>query len=126
MSFEPAGPISDEDKLFAALSYAFWPIGVIVLLSEKNKNQPFQRYHAVQALAYGVAASVVLSIFVCLDLVMGAISGVLGALFSCLTIPVWFVPFAIALWFAYRAYQGEMFDIPVVTDFVKQQGWQRS
>jgi uncharacterized membrane protein len=123
MSFEPAEPPSDNDKLFAALSYVFWPVGLLVLLSETNKKRPFQRYHAVQALGFGVAAFVVLFVFICIDLVIGAVSNTLGALFSCLTIPIWLVPFAVAVWFAYRAYQGEMFDVPVVTDFVKGQGW---
>jgi uncharacterized membrane protein len=27
------------------------------------------------------------------------------------------------LYWAYKAYQGEMVNIPVITDFVKNQGW---
>jgi uncharacterized membrane protein len=115
--------LNDNDKLFAALSYVFWPVAVIVLLSETNKTRPFQRHHAIQALAFGVAAFVVLFAFVCIDVVIGQISGFLGTLFSCLTLPVWLIPFGIAIWFAYRAYQGEQFEIPVVTEFVKGQGW---
>jgi uncharacterized membrane protein len=115
--------ITDNDKLFAALSYIFWPVAVIVLLSETNKNRPFQRHHAIQALSYGVAAFILLSGFICIDFVVGQISGALGTIFACITFPVWLIPFAIALWFAYRAYQGELFEIPYVTDFVRSQGW---
>jgi uncharacterized membrane protein len=32
---------------------------------------------------------------------------------------IWFI----MLWWAYKAYKGEMINIPVVTDFVKNQGW---
>jgi uncharacterized membrane protein len=115
--------ITENDKLFAALSYAIWPIALVVLISETNKNRPFQRTHAVQALFYGVAAFILLSPFLCVDFVIGQISSVLGTIFSCLTLPIWLIPFAIALWFAYRAYQGEQFEIPIITDFAKGQGW---
>ena len=115
--------ITDNDKLIAALSYPIWLVAVFVLVSEANKNRPFQRYHAVQALGFGLAAYVLLSVFVCIDIFIGRISNFLGTVFSCLTFPVWLIPFAVALWFAYRAYQGEKFEIPVVTDFMKGQGW---
>jgi len=31
--------------------------------------------------------------------------------------------FALQLYWAYKAYQGEYITIPVLTDFVKNQGW---
>jgi uncharacterized membrane protein len=29
----------------------------------------------------------------------------------------------VSLYYAYKAYQGEMFEIPVLTNFLKQQKW---
>jgi uncharacterized membrane protein len=119
--------ITENDKLFAALSYIFWPLAVIILLSETNKEQPFQRYHAVQALGFGVVATAVYVVFGCfygiIVAIASAIADFLGSIFSCLTAPIWFIPVAFALWFAYRAYQGEKFEIPVFTDFMRGQGW---
>jgi len=31
--------------------------------------------------------------------------------------------YIIFLYWAYQAYQGKMFDIPVVTNFIRNQGW---
>jgi uncharacterized membrane protein len=122
--FEPQQPeISENDRLMAALSYVFWPVAVFVLLSEPYKSRPFQRYHAVQALTFGLAVTVVVIAFICMDLVLAQISSLLSTLITCLLLPVWLVPFAFALWFAYRAYQGQMFDIPYVTRFAQQQRW---
>jgi uncharacterized membrane protein len=121
---DPREPIiSQDDRLFAALAYLFWPLAVILLFVEPNKRQPFQRYHAVQALMYGVAASILVFVFLILDLLLSRISNILGTVFSCLTLPVWLFPAAAALWFAYRAYQGQMFDVPYLTRFAQQQGW---
>ena len=110
---------NDNDKLFAALSYIFWPVAIIVLLSESNKSRPFQRHHAIQALGFGVAVLIVFIPLICIDVILGQIS----AFLSCLFFPVFLVPLAAVLWFAYRAYQGEQFEIPYLTEFMKNQGW---
>lgn len=99
--------ITSDDKLWAALGYAFGIVALIVLFVDDKKERPFIKFHAVQSLALNVAFAViaiVLSITV------------VGAL--CLPI-VWLV----FLYWAYKAYQGEYFDVPVVTDFIKGQGW---
>ncbi len=108
-----------DDKLFAALSYILWPVAVIVLLSENNKNRPFQRYHAVQALSLGVAILILLLPLICVDVILGQISSLLSRLFF----PVFLVPVVFVFWLAYRAYQGEQFEIPYLTEFIKNQGW---
>lgn len=100
--------ITDNDKLMAALCY---PIGVImsvvILVSESMKDRPFQKFHAVQALVYWVVAiviSVVLSF-----VVVGCFIGPLAWLFS--------------LWVAYKAYEGEYYELPIIADFIRKQGW---
>ncbi len=119
--------ITDNDKLLAALSYPIWLVAVFVLISESNKNRPFQRYHAVQALGLAVAAFAAYAVFGCLyailTIIAAAIADALGTIVACLFIPFWLIPLAVVLWFAYRAYQGEQFEIPYVTAFMKGQGW---
>ena len=46
--------ITDQDKLLAAISYPIAIVAIVILLVEDMRNRPFQKYHAVQALAVGV------------------------------------------------------------------------
>ncbi len=98
--------VSSDDKLWAALSYVFSPlVPIILLLMEEKKKQPFIKFHAVQSLAVGIVLIIVVPILAMLTFGCGAI--------------IWFIMF----YWAYKAYQGVMFDIPVVTNFIKSQGW---
>ena len=94
--------VTDDDKLWALLSWLFWPIAIIVLLMEEKKDRPFLRYHAIQSLVLAV-----------IGLVLGTIT------VGCLAL-VWVV-YIIVL--AIKAYQGEWVTIPLITDFCKNQGW---
>lgn len=107
MSEQPVSPeITSDDKLWAALAYFFSPIvPIILLLMEDKKNRPFIKAHNTQALVMGIVLAVVVPVIATFTLGCGAI--------------VWFV-----MWFwAYQAFQGKFINIPVVTDFVKNQGW---
>jgi len=98
--------VSSDDKLWAALSYIFSPlVPVILLLMEDKKKVPFIKFHAVQSLTVGIALVIIVPIVAVITLGCGSI--------------LWFIMF----YWAYKAYQGEMFNIPVVTDFIKNQGW---
>ena len=98
--------VTSDDKLWSALSYVFSPlVPIILLLMEDKKNVPFIKFHAVQSLAIGIVLVIIVPII-----------GVLT--FGC-----GFVLWVIMLYWAYKAYQGEMFNIPIVTDFIKKQGW---
>jgi uncharacterized membrane protein len=97
--------VTSDDKLWAALSYVFPLFAILALVMEDKKARPFIKAHAMQALVAGVA--------------IGVIAVVLGSFtFGCGTLVY------LVMWFwAYKAYQGELITIPVVTDFVKNQGW---
>ena len=98
--------VSSDDKLWAALSYVFSPlVPVILLLMEEKKKRPFIKFHAVQSLVVGIVLFIVVPIIATLTLCIGSV--------------LWLVMF----YWAYKAYQGEMFDIPIVTNFIKKQGW---
>lgn len=97
---------TSDDKLWAALSWvpAIGPwVAIAMLLIEDKKNRPFIRYNAVNSLA--VAAVIVVTSIVGIGLCLGAIA------------------FFAQFYWAYQAYQGITFEIPLVTDFVKKQGW---
>lgn len=100
--------VSNDDKLFALLAYIFTPIVPLVLLFVEDKfKRHFIKYHTVQALMFG-AVYVVLSIVLSF-LFIGFCIGLAGL--------------GISIYYGIKAYQGEMFEIPVLTDFAKNQGW---
>ncbi len=76
---------------------------------EDKKNRPFLRAHTVQALVWGVIV-----------VVIGSILSTL--LFFCFGLP-FLILWVIGIYWGYQAYQGKYVNIPIITDFVKQQGW---
>lgn len=102
--------VTDDDKLWALLAYVLTPlVPVIILLMEDKKDRPFIKAHNAQALVWGL-----------FNLVGGTIlSSVLFFCFGAPSVIIWLV----GVYWGYQAYQGQMVNIPIVTDFVKNQGW---
>jgi uncharacterized membrane protein len=121
-NFNPAGPeITSDDKLFAALSYVFSPlVSLLVLLMDQTKNRPYPRYHAIQSLGFAVAVTIFEFIAGIIFCVGSIVTIGFGAI--CLWI-LFLLPIIPALYYAYQAYQGVAFEIPVVTQMMTQQGW---
>ncbi len=106
----PPTEITSDDKLWAALAYVFSPIfPVIILLMEDKKNRPFIKAHNVQALILAIV----------LYIIVAMISIVTFGLGSCLGV----LPFILLMYYGYTAYQGKYIHIPIITDFVRKQGW---
>ena len=103
-----APEITNDDKLWALLAYVLSPlIPVIILLLDDKKERPFIKAHNIQAL------------------VLGLVNLVLGMILS-FTVILACVPFLLWIYMVYlgiQAYQGQYVSIPVITDFVKNQGW---
>lgn len=101
------GEVTQDDKLWALLSWLIWPVAIVVLLLEDKKTRPFIRYNAVQSLALTVVGWV--------------ISAVLSFVFvGCVVWVAWLV-YVIIL--AIQSYQGKWVVIPFLTDFCRKQGW---
>lgn len=109
MNDEANQEITENDKLMAALSYPIPIVAIVILLSETNKVRPFQKFHAVQALGFWVALTVI-------GIVVAIITLGIGSL--CFPV-IWLV----SLWPAYKSYLGEYMEMPVLTDFIRNQGW---
>ncbi|MFN2271813.1 MAG: hypothetical protein ACK2US_13305 [Anaerolineae bacterium] len=97
---------TQNEKLWAALSWLpitpLWPIlAIVALLMENTKDSAFVRYHAILAIATGIAATII-------TVVTLGLGGIL---------------FLVFFYWAYKAYQGELVEIPVLTNFCKNQGW---
>ena len=107
MSEQPMNPeVTSDDKLWAALGYVFAPIvGIIMLLMEEKKARSFIKYHSVQSIAVSIVLLILVPIIAVFTLGCGSIL------------------YLVMFWWAYKAYQGEMFEIPVITNLIKGQGW---
>lgn len=126
-------PFADsDDRLIAMLSYVtqlVLPVvmPLIVLLSESSKRRSFQRYHAVQSLAFVLlfwfvfmAAGIVIGILQIIP-VLGWLIGVFALI--CLT-PIYFlVGIGLLLYYGLQAYKGRRFAIPGLTSFLRDQNW---
>lgn len=95
--------LTSDDKLWSLLSWLIWPVAVIVLFMEDKKSRPFIKYNAVNSLALSAIAwgSSIIGIGLCLGPLAFIYSIVLGI----------------------QSYQGKLVTLPVLTDFVKKQGW---
>ena len=100
---------NSNDKLLSALTYPLPLVGIIILISESMKNNPVLRTHAVQSIALGVVL-----------FVATAILQILPVIGQCV-VPL--IALAITLYYGYQAYQGKDVNIPIVTDFCKNQKW---
>jgi uncharacterized membrane protein len=110
MGSQSMGDVTSDDKLWALLTYVFTPlVPIIILLMEDKKSRPFIRAHNAQALVWGV-----------FNIVGGTILS--SVLFFCLGAPSLII-WAIGLYWGIKAYGGNMVEIPVITNFVKNQGW---
>ncbi len=101
----PTYDVTPDDRLWAALDYVFWIFPIIVLLMPDKKDRPFIKAHNIQALVTGIVMFIIVSILAPITCGIGLIA--------------WIV----MLYLAYLAYQGKVFDIPVISNFVRQQGW---
>ena len=101
----PDTEITDDDKLWALLSWIIWIIGLIAILMEDKKDRPFIKYNAVMSLALGIVLTIVVAI---------------TSPFTCgLTVLLFIYPIYLGI----KSYQGEWVTVPWLTDFVKNQGW---
>ena len=104
-------PGSDQDRLLAGLGYPIWPIAIVVLLTDL-KRSAFLRYHAIQSVGLGLG-------YVVVAIALAIITSMPGLWWlGMLTWWIGLVWLILALVYGYRAYQGQTFTIPVVSDLV--------
>lgn len=108
-SLPAAGDVTQDDKLWALLAYVLSPIfPVIIMAMPEKKERPFLKAHNAQALVLGVIQVVLAILSVPLLCIPGLLS--LGL-------------FLVQIYWGIQAYNGNHVTIPVITDFVRQQGW---
>jgi uncharacterized membrane protein len=90
----------------AALSYVLGPIsGVAFLVISKDK---FVRFHAMQSIVFSIAGFI-------LNMILGF------TIILALVLPIlWIVEFVLWLVLIYKAWQGELYELPVIGKFANQ------
>lgn len=104
----PESDLTSDDKLWALLSWLLAPIvPIIMLLMEDKKSRPFIKYNAV------------------LGLIWSLIYWIIGGVLSVVVVGfcIWGVGVVATIFWGVKAYQGNWVKIPVLSDFVNNQGW---
>jgi len=100
--------VTSDDRLWAMLGYILTPIvPIIILLMPDKKDRPFLKAHNSQTLVLGVIEWVIN--FLLSFVVIGCVTSVLTLILN--------------IWLGIRANRGEVFELPFITNFVRQQGW---
>jgi uncharacterized membrane protein len=100
---------NSNNNLYALLTYPIPLVGVIILISDSMKNDPFLRTHAVQSIALGV--------------VLGVLSIVLNIVLPLISCVVPLVALGLTIYYGLQANQGKAVTIPFITDFCRNQKW---
>lgn len=105
----PVSPeVSNEDRLWVLLCFLLTPLlPLITLFLDDKKDKTFIKYHTVPTLILGIAEVIVMGVLSFIPVV------------NC------FVPliYIINVVYGIKAYNGANTDIPVITNFSKQQNW---
>ncbi|MGV8124093.1 MAG: DUF4870 domain-containing protein [Candidatus Xenobiia bacterium LiM19] len=126
-------PMEEGDTMIAALGYPFWYIVSPLILFTRKREEPFMKYHALQALIFGAALVVaqiilfliMIGIFSCVPSLKGIIrdgyvwkgymeKGCFFLSVFVIVILIYCVMLSIVFYFAYKAFRGDHFRIPFI------------
>jgi len=108
MGSQSMGDVTSDDKLWVLLAYVLTPlVPIIIFLMEDKKTRPFIRAHNAQALVVGVI-NLIIGVFLSWTLIL-----------ACVPLLIWIA----CIYWGIQGYGGKFVQIPVVTNFVKNQGW---
>jgi uncharacterized membrane protein len=110
--------MSSDDKIFAGFAYAVAFPSLYIILSEKRKDS-FVGYHGAQALFLWIgilAAWIGMRVFLNFLDSVGISFAFLDSISSIVVFFLWIY----ALYCGFRAYNGDYFDIPYITELTKK------
>lgn len=130
--YSTVDPLADsDDRLIALLSYVTQIVipvimPVIVLVSESSNKRPFQRYHAVQSLAFACvfwSLAVLVGVGTVIIQIIPLVGMLVGLMAFCMAPIGWFASVLLLLYYGLQAYKGRRFAIPGLTSFLRDQNW---
>jgi uncharacterized membrane protein len=109
-----------DANLAAALGYPIGIIGLISFIIEKENR--FVKFHGIQSVLFSlgiwVLFFVIWIVLAILGVVLSMVSDTLGMVFwgltSLIALGIFLIWFVGLLFFAYKAYSGQMFHLPVI------------
>jgi uncharacterized membrane protein len=107
-----------DGNVTALIGYIIGLVALILVFIEKDNK--FVRFHALQAVLFWVAISV---IYILLSIVTGVLfvaSTTLGSLFSLIFLLIGLAVLAGVIFLAYKSFQGEKFKLPVIGDMAEK------
>lgn len=107
-----------DANITALLGYVIWIVALISILIEKDNR--FVRFHAFQSLIYSVG---IFALFIGLMIItafLAFVSSTLASLFSLLYLVLWLGAVIGIILLAVKAYQGQMFKLPIVGDMAEK------
>ena len=115
-----------DANLAAAIGYPIGILGLINFLIDKENK--FVKFHGIQSVLYSVGITIVFTVvwlvLMILTFALAAVSDVLGALMGVI-MTLLFLAFFLAiigglLYAAYKAYQGQIFKLPIVGNIAEK------
>jgi uncharacterized membrane protein len=98
-----------------------YPIGIVALiLVFIEKDNKFVRFHAFQSLLFWAAVFVIYIVLGIFTGILFAVSTTLGGLFTMLFGLIGLAVFVGMIFLALKAYQGQMFKLPVIGDMAEK------
>lgn len=104
----PSPEVTGDDRLWVVLSFLLTPIlPLITLFMDNKKDRPFIKYHTIPTLIFGVVEGILITVLQFVPVV------------NCIIPFIWIINVVYAL----KANKGVNVDIPVITQFAKDQKW---
>lgn len=107
-----------DGNITALIGYIIWIVALVLIFIEKDNK--FVRFHAFQSVLYGVAIVAVWIALIIITAILAFVSGTLAGLFSMLFWLVWLAAIVGVILLAVKAYQGQMFKLPVIGDMAEK------
>lgn len=115
----PASSGGLEPNVAALLGYLFWPLAIVWLVLDPYKQDRFVRFHAFQSLALMVTIVALSIALMILSVIFGVIG--MGGLAALLWPVLWLAILVVWILLMVKAYQKEMWKLPVVGPFCEKQ-----
>ena len=115
-----------DANLAAALGYIIGVLGLINFIIEKENK--FVKFHGIQSVLYSAGIGAVFIalwiVLIIIGIVLSAISDVLGVIMWLINTVLFFAFFGAMfgglIYAAYKAYQGQMFKLPIVGNIAEK------
>ncbi|MCX8200431.1 MAG: DUF4870 domain-containing protein [Candidatus Micrarchaeota archaeon] len=110
---------SEKDSyLLGAIAYLLGILAILLYLMKKEDR--FVRFHSVQSIILSVVCFVVFVTLSILFTIISVVTGGVGSVLSLCLFPLVLGVFVLVLYAAWKAFQGEMWHMPVIGEFAEK------